>query len=368
VSEFWRHVLNALRENEYDFPFALLYSVVDDIDGDEGASMSSETSSALKSCILEGTLGVPEGHPAAPTGLDLRRATGGFIPAFRDALQTREPKLLSLIDGTLSETMIEGLECRGFGDPCRLAVVCPIRPTNGENVLGFLVVGINPRRPYDGDYEAFIRLLNRQLATSLASVELFEDEIRRGNTAAKVAALERSRLSEELAVQRGRLQRIAEVASVGMFSIEPNGLLLGANDRWFEMTGHPRDRVYEMSFMETIAESSRQAMEMGWRRLTIDGMPWSGELQMKQKWYDPATGEEHDNWMLAAAQPEYSAGGTVKIIMGSLTDITAQKRSAKDAEARARLSEELLNLQKERLEEAEETRRQQNNFIDMTSQ
>jgi PAS domain S-box-containing protein len=153
-----------------------------------------------------------------------------------------------------------------------------------------------------------------------------------------------------------------------MFSIEPNGLLLGANDRWFEMTGHPRDRVYEMSFMETIAESSRQAMEMGWRRLTIDGMPWSGELQMKQKWYDPATGEEHDNWMLAAAQPEYSAGGTVKIIMGSLTDITAQKRSAKDAEARARLSEELLNLQKERLEEAEETRRQQNNFIDMTSQ
>jgi len=66
-----------------------------------------------------------------------------------------------------------------------------------------ILLGINPRRPYDNDYESFIRLLNRQLATSLASVTLFEDEIRRGNSAAEAAALERSRLSEELAVQRG---------------------------------------------------------------------------------------------------------------------------------------------------------------------
>ena len=48
--------------------------------------------------------------------------------------------------------------------------------------------------------------------------------------------------------------------------------------------------------------------------------------------------------------------------MGSITDITSQKRSAKDADARAKLSEQLLLLQKQRLEEAEETRRQQNNL------
>lgn len=40
---------------------------------------------------------------------------------------------------------------------------------------------------------------------------LLEAEVRRGFTAAKAAALERSRLTEELAVQRSRLQRIAEV-------------------------------------------------------------------------------------------------------------------------------------------------------------
>jgi GAF domain-containing protein len=74
-----------------------------------------------------------------------------------------------------------------------------------------MVVGVNPRRQFDDDYQSFIQLLDRQLATSLASVTLLEDEVRRGLTAAEAAAIERSRLSEELAVQKSRLQRIAEV-------------------------------------------------------------------------------------------------------------------------------------------------------------
>lgn len=141
VTKFWPLVMEALVENEFDFPFALLYSITEE-DTDDGSSMSSGSSQALKSCILEGSLGVPEGHPCSPSRLDLKRARGGFIPAFRDAMKTREPKLLNINDGTLSESLIEGLEWRGFGEPCKLAIVSPIRPTNGENVLGFLVLGI----------------------------------------------------------------------------------------------------------------------------------------------------------------------------------------------------------------------------------
>jgi PAS domain S-box-containing protein len=144
--------------------------------------------------------------------------------------------------------------------------------------MGFLVLGVNPRRQYDDDYQSFITLIDRQLATSLASVSLLENEIRRGLTAAEAAALERSRLSEELAVQRSRLQRMAEVSPVGMFSIDADGVLLEANDRWFEMTGHPRDDIYAMSWMELIHETSISAMEEGWKRLTVDELPWSAEL------------------------------------------------------------------------------------------
>ena len=141
IQAFWPPVLNALRDNEFDFPFALLYSILDEMDTDDSSSISSESSHAMKSCVLEGSLGVPDSHSAAPTRLDLRRSRCGFIPAFRDAMQTREPKVLNIMDGTLSEALIDGLEWRGFGDPCKLAIVSPIRPTTGENVLGFLVIG-----------------------------------------------------------------------------------------------------------------------------------------------------------------------------------------------------------------------------------
>ena len=133
--------------------------------------------------------------------------------------------------------------------------------------------------------------------------------------------------------------------------------------------------MYEMSWMEIYKESSIPILKQGWDRLTKDCMSWSAELELKKPWYDPATGEHVENWILGDYQPEFDEDGNVRTIMGSVTDITLQKRSAKDAEARAQLSEQLLQrtqeaeaLQKQRLKEAEETRRQQNNFIDITSQ
>lgn len=140
------------------------------------------------------------------------------------------------------------------------------------------------------------------------------------------------------------------------------------------MTGHPRDSAFEMSWMGIIHENSVSVAEEGWKRLVEDRLPWSGELQLKKSWFDPVTGMKSDNWILAAAQPEFNVKGDLRTVMGSVTDITLQKISAKDAETRARLSEQLLErtkeaeaLQKQRLHEAEETRRQQNNFIDITS-
>jgi len=116
--------------------------VVDGVEGDDGSSMSSDSSHSVKSCVLEGTLGIPDGHAAAPVKFDLKRSKGGFTQAFRDVIRTQKPKVLNVNDGSLSESLMEGFLWRGFGEPCRLAVVCPIRPTTGENVLGFLVIGL----------------------------------------------------------------------------------------------------------------------------------------------------------------------------------------------------------------------------------
>lgn len=195
VKQFWGHLLNSLeRQNARDIPFALLYSVGDDDDGEQ-SSAASETSISLKTCHLEGALGVPDGHIAIPRQLDLRRSLEGFVPSFREAMRTREPTLLRVKDGTLPEALLEGIEWRGFGDPCNEAIIFPVRPTTTDNVLAFLVLGVNPRRRYDADYKSFASLFNRQLATSLASTILFEEETKRMRDAFEAAHFEKGKRS-----------------------------------------------------------------------------------------------------------------------------------------------------------------------------
>jgi len=130
------------------------------------------------------------GHRSTFSPLDLKTSDHGFAPYLRESMKSDRPILLTTEDGTLSRDLIDGLQWRGFGDPCRAAVVCPLHATTGESILGFLIMGVNPRRPYDDDYSLFIQLINRQLATSMASVVLFEEEIRRGQKAARLAALD----------------------------------------------------------------------------------------------------------------------------------------------------------------------------------
>jgi len=354
IKQFWKLVLEGLLDNERDVPFALLYSVGDGDDGDH-SSMSSGSTISLKTCHLEGSIGVPDGHIAAPQNLDLKRSREGFIPSFREAMRTREPTLLHTRDGSLSEALLDGIDWRGFGDPCREAIIFPVRPTNGESVLAFLVLGVNPRRPYDGHYMAFTSLLNRQLATSLASVILFEDETRRNRDAVEAAALEKQQLTQQLDLQASRLRRMTELSPLGMFLISPQGVLREANDRFYEMTGHARESAeLEMGWVDFLTTESALIMQEGWQQLVEERQPWSGELQLRRNAPNPVDpkGESIECWVLLAASPELSSDGSLRALMGSITEISHLKWAQ--------------GLQNRRLHEAESQRRRLENFIDIT--
>jgi GAF domain-containing protein len=152
-------------------------------------------------------------------------------------MRTREPTMLQVRNGTLPEALLEDIDWRGYHEPCREAIIFPIRPSGGENVLGFLLMGVNPRRPYDKDYESFVNIMNRQLATSLASKILYEEELRKGEAAAQLAALEKEKLHEQLASQTRRFKTVADLPSVGIFVVDSAGLLQEANDTWYRLTG-----------------------------------------------------------------------------------------------------------------------------------
>lgn len=236
VNGFWPQVQKGLEYNQLDVPFSLIYSVKEEAESD----VSLQSGSVLHSCqvVLEGAPGVPDGHPAAPRFLDLRTSEDGFAPYMRQCMAAGgEPLVLSETDDTLPKDLLEGVNWRGFGDPCTTMVVFSVVPTTKEAVTGFVVLGLNPRRPYDDNYKLFIHLLSRQLATSMASVVLFEEEIRRGQRAARLAALDRQELSMQLLLRTQeanesefRFTRMAEFAPVGMFIADAQGRINYCND------------------------------------------------------------------------------------------------------------------------------------------
>jgi PAS domain S-box-containing protein len=133
-----------------------------------------------------------------------------------------------------------------------------------------------------------------------------------------------------------------------MFYLDSDGLVLEANERWYEMTGYPKDSPNTISWTDSIHPDSLSVMEQGLPQM-FSGSAWSGELKLKKPWVDPMTGDCLDYWILAASQPERSLDGAIKSVMGSITDISYMKWAE--------------GLRNRRLEEAEETRRQQNSML-----
>jgi PAS domain-containing protein len=391
VKAFWHQVGLALDCNTYDAPFVLLYSVSEESDSDSSSVHSSSLLGA-KQCFLESAHGVQSGHPVAPAQIDLKSGMEGFGPIFRDVMKSGKPVLLRVagteeeiqvpgyemdsggkpsdkfqteVGPEVSASMLEDIDWRGFGDPCRAIVICPVHPTTADLTLGFMVLGVNPRRPYDDDYSLFVQLLSRQLATSLASVVLFEEEIRRGQKAARLAARDRIELSNQLAARtqeahdsETRFTRMAEFSPAGLFIADHEGHITYCNDTWYEITRVPKDSEHMDNWIDAVSIEDQPRVRNLWFELVEHCRSVTAEFRFKAQWED-RNGNKSDTWVLFSAYPETYTDepdlldGTLKSVFGSLTNISQQKWAE--------------GFQKRKMEEAVELKRQQENFIDITS-
>ncbi|KAI0810151.1 histidine kinase [Xylaria sp. FL0064] len=358
IKSFWNQVNKGLEYNEDDVPFNLVYSVMEEQESDI-CSMHSGSWMNPPQLNLEASLGVPPGHPCLVEFLDLKTSNEGFAPYMRESMSNHgRPVTLSAEQGTLPEGLMDGFDWRGGGEPCRSIVIFPVHPTTGsECVVGFIVMGVNPRRPYDEDYQLFINLLSRQLATSLASVVLFEEEIRRGQRAAQMALRDRQELTEQLHIRTREVEeselkftRMAEFAPVGMFIADHQGHITYSNDMWWDLSRHNRSESVN-NWMQSVKDEDRPALEAVWRQLVSEKVAITHEFRFKCSRHEG--GIIIDTWVLMSAYPEKDSEGGIKGIFGCITNISQQK-----------LAEQ---IQMQRREEAVELKRQQENFIDITS-
>jgi hypothetical protein len=150
---FWQQLLLGLDANEFDLPFSILYSAGGDLT--ESVSEPCDQSQIPKNWVLEGRIRVPD-TLALPPRLANELATGEFLANFEELVKANSPTLLLAKNGTLPNfiqdiPVLDDLRCDS-------AIFLPIRSI-GDTVLGFLILGINPRKRYDHEYRVFKSVL-----------------------------------------------------------------------------------------------------------------------------------------------------------------------------------------------------------------
>ncbi|THV79850.1 hypothetical protein D6D29_06570 [Aureobasidium pullulans] len=366
MRQYWDAVLKGFENNIWDVPYAIAYEFHNDKERDSesyngsenrsnsrtrsnrSASFSESVSSSgritiPRACSLAGVIGKPMTH--VPLILNVSIEEEGFHQVVKKAISSGEPVRLEIAHEKTPEWLKSNAQGRAFEEPIRHAVVMPIRPTTrndteGLNAIGFVVIGLNPRRSYDDDYQRYTRLWSQQLATSAASVVLLEQENKR-----------QMRLKAQLSINETRFSRFAEMSNVAMWIVNPSGVLIYGNQSWYEQMdvteGTPGEKGLP-AWADCVSDDTRPTLVDAWKSLTGDQIATNFEIRL-----NPTRATKQSRWVLSSAFPELAEDGSLKAIWGCNTDISHQK-----------LAEE---LKEQRLLDVLEAKRQSESFIDTVS-
>jgi PAS domain-containing protein len=192
----------------------------------------------------------------------------------------------------------------------------------------------------------------------------------------------RAKLSEQLLLRtqeakenEKNFKRFSDLAPGGLVIMDPIGKITYANAQWFTISGHPQDSTESnvpLSWTNTILEDDQEYLASKWEELITQKTTITLEVRMQIPWEGDIGGSviKIPRWILASIYPEVSESGELLSVMGCKSIFFPYRVSAlltgkgiTDI-SRIKWAE---NLQARRLHEAEETRRAQNSFIDITS-
>ena len=171
VADTCRQAVEVLTQYPLDLPFAALYVL--DRDGRYARRMA--WGSPMSEEWLPAVMSLPP-H-STPSTQDRWRLADLCTTQLRQSIDD-----LQRLDFAVPRVTWPG--------QARRAVVLPLTGAGQERLLGFLIAGVSPRRPFDEAYAAFVDLVGGQLATGVANAQAYEAERER---AAALADIDRAK-------------------------------------------------------------------------------------------------------------------------------------------------------------------------------
>jgi signal transduction histidine kinase/CheY-like chemotaxis protein len=307
-------VLSAVEEviagNLHDLPFSLTY-----LFGDDGRAR------------LAAVTGMDRGHGCARALLE---------PAgdLWDLASVRRGEVVEIADPCAGQALPKGAWDR---QPSSAALV-PLIGQGSEQPVGVMVVGLNPHRAFDEDYRSFLKLLAGQVASSLASAEVYEAERQR---AAALAEAVRLRQQAADALRQANLKLAGEVklrteerdSLRGLFHQAPSFMcVLRGPDHVFELVNEAyRQLVGHRDLVGIpVSEALPEIAGQGFFEL-LDGVYREGKAFVGRNLpvllQRTPEGPLDQRYLHLVYQPIFEADGTVSGIFVDGFDVTHQKRA-----------------------------------------
>lgn len=331
VQDLYAAATDVLDKHSSDIHFAAIYS--------------TNLQAPTLDLTLEATAGIKKDAAVLAHANTLRELGSDLHCALHDVCRSRVPRMLSTCDGSLSESTLTRLKEQGV-EPVREVVIHPLKCFVEDSTAAVMIVGTSPLRKFDDDYRSFLKLLTSQIESGITVVRGIVRERK----------MHKKQISSEL---ERRFWRFAESAPVGMYMYNAEDVLTFCNTAFEDICGTSRQKLVEpMAWMEMIHPDGVADMVAMWEGYTRSRREEAitFEVQFKKPWVSKGDGAEvvlDRTYALGILQPEYSDDGKLKGTLGCITDISSVKWAEK--------------VQSARLSEAIEQKRQQENFLDVTS-
>jgi len=320
----YTHIAACLDTNPNDIPFAILYRVENEfVNGSEQLTLRSSVG-----------LSQADGLSSRPGSL---HDNVGFLPFLRAA---RNHLVTTPLSGDCGDIDWKHIKWRGHGEQPRHFSTLPL--LSAGQLLGFVVVGSNPRLAMNDHYDQFMSDLQRHITSAVIA-----------STGAEESQLRSARLEARLAERERQIRYMAQHADICMMQLDRNGTLIWANERYHTVVNQDDETKPRQTFIpeNQLIADDRPSATKAWLEVLHGQRPDTTELRLQHR-YTPPVGNSIPSTILLSAFP-YMELGEVKSVMACMTDVSQLKWAE--------------SWQAQLAHDAKEAKRQQSDFTDAIS-
>ncbi|KAG9855502.1 histidine kinase, partial [Aureobasidium melanogenum] len=324
LHHLWQTFVHTIESNARDISYAVVYTSTESL-GEQRA----DTFQLEASCKIDGLQ-----ETLSSTIFEALKGSVG------------EVFVLQRSKNTLPRDLIAS---QSEASPVDTAYILPIMAPDGLRILGVVVLGLNPRRAITPSVRQFAESVRDMLFKTAALFSL-PTEQRESRKIAKALSRQLETMTMKAEETEQNFTTMLRDAPIGMCMHRDDGHCVYVNDVCLELLGMSRAQFYKaaevgLAWRDAVHDEDFEAVNQIWSSAIEKGIAASAEFRVK------AAGSQSEvRWLEISAQQKHDKDGNLEYLYVWLRDISTSKQ-----------------LAEQRLQDALETKRRSEIFIDMVS-